>query len=44
MAATIAQGFVDGRGEATEGKDTAGAEEVIAADAPGASAYVSPEG
>ncbi|MGD8718615.1 MAG: 30S ribosomal protein S2 [Candidatus Zixiibacteriota bacterium] len=44
MAATIAQGFVDGRGEGTEGDDTAGAEEVIAADAPGASAYVSPEG
>ncbi|HUU55868.1 MAG TPA: 30S ribosomal protein S2, partial [bacterium] len=43
MAATIADAFVDGRGEATEGEEGAKGEEVIAADAPGASAYVTPE-
>jgi small subunit ribosomal protein S2 len=43
MAATMAAGFADGRGEATEGEVSAEGEEVIAEDAPGASAYVTPE-
>jgi small subunit ribosomal protein S2 len=43
MAATIAAGFIDGRGEATEGEQGAEGAEVIAEDAPGASAYVTPE-
>jgi small subunit ribosomal protein S2 len=43
MAATMAAGFADGRGEASEGAEGAEGEEVIAEDAPGASAYVTPE-
>jgi small subunit ribosomal protein S2 len=43
MAATVAEGFLDGRGEATEGEAVPAGEEVIAEDAPGASAYVTPE-
>jgi len=41
MTAAVADAVVEGRGEATEGATAA--EEVIAADAPGAGAYVSPD-
>jgi hypothetical protein len=43
MAATMAAGFADGRGEVTEGEEGVAGEEAIAEDAPGASAYVTPE-
>ena len=42
-ASTIATGVVDGRAEATEGEEGAKGEEVVAEEAPGAGAYVSPE-
>lgn len=43
MASTIASGVIDGRAEATEGEEGAPSEEVVAEEAPGAGAYVSPE-
>ena len=42
-ASTIATGVVDGRAEATEGEEGAKGGEVIAEEAPGTGAYVSPE-
>jgi small subunit ribosomal protein S2 len=43
MASTVAGAVVDGRAEATEGAEGAAEAEVVAEDAPGAAAYVSPE-
>lgn len=42
-ASTIATGVVDGRAEATEGEEGAEGGEVVAEEAPGTGAYVSPE-
>ncbi len=42
-ASTIATGVVDGRAEATEGEEGAEGGEVIAEEAPGTGAYVTPE-
>ncbi|UCH78736.1 MAG: 30S ribosomal protein S2, partial [Candidatus Coatesbacteria bacterium] len=43
ITATVAEASLAGRGEATEG-EAAAAAEVVAEEAPGATAYVSPEG
>jgi small subunit ribosomal protein S2 len=43
MASTIVAGIIDGRAEATEGEEGAPPEGVVAEDAPGAAAYVSPD-
>ncbi len=43
MASTVAGAVLDGRAEATEGAEGAGEAEAVAEDAPGATAYVTPE-